>query len=341
MNLQKAIPDAFLPWHELATELGFVDFLSAEDGFRSSLSSGDRWRGSKECGVYFWIAEDGETYVGETLSARDRLLEHWRNHPDLRFACFQSVAPNERKAREEELIRRVGSKFPTRNIKHAFNTRAFVPFDQFISPPERDAFLVSEIIEEDGDVWQHLPISEQKQARRYQKFAKLPNKDLVLEGLLFFVWSVIPRPRLLENRFWSVSLFPGSNILRVNAGQQEIFTVSRADAGDLIVRALTLRPSGPDPDGPYYKTSSYVDWFRLEELPEWLQESDRLLSSRELAIQLMRHTTALNNGSHCPQVLRAAWKWFEDNLQHDRSWPQPVRPTPSEEHDTQNDRPLV
>ncbi len=213
----------------------------------------------------------------------------------------------------------MGSKFPTRNIKHAFSTRTFVPFDQFITPAERDAFLASEIIEEDGDVWQHLPISEQKQARRYQKFAKLSDKNLILEGLLFFIWSVIPRPRLLENRFWSVSLFPGAHILRVNAGQQEIFTIVRAEAGELIVRMLTLRPFGPEPDGPHYKTSSYVDWFLLEELPEWLEESDRLLSARELAIQLMRHTTALNNGSHCPQVVREAWKWFEDNRQRSSS----------------------
>lgn len=90
----------------------------------------------------------------------------------------------------------------------------------------------------------------------------------------------------------------------------------RAEAGELIVRALTLRPFGPDPDGPHYKTSSYVDWFGIEELPNWLQESDTLLSSQELAIQLMRHTTALNNGSHCPQVVREAWKWFEDSRQH-------------------------
>lgn len=152
MDLQNVIPDAFRRWHELATELGFVDFLSAEDGFRTSLFTADRWRGAKECGIYFWIAEDGETYVGETLSARNRLLEHWKNHPDLRFACFQPVAPDARKAREEDLIRRVGSKFPTRNIKHAISTRAFVPFDQFISPADRDAFLVSEVIEDDGDL---------------------------------------------------------------------------------------------------------------------------------------------------------------------------------------------
>ena len=247
------VPQAFGAWYDFAKGLGFTDLLSAEDGFRTSLVTGEPWANMNKCGVYFWIADDGETYVGETVNARSRLITHFRRHPDIRLAGFQLVPREMRKAREKELIKLVeASVFPTRNIKLAFNTRTFVPFDQFISPSELSTFLHSEVIDDDPDQWQDLPLLIQKQAGRFQQLNDIPDKDEILEALVIYLWCVLPRPRLLENHFWSVTLFPGSHILRVNAGQQEIFTIRRAEDGALWARMLTLRPFGTRPEGPMY-----------------------------------------------------------------------------------------
>jgi hypothetical protein len=55
-----------------------------------------------------------------------------------------------------------------------------------------------------------------------------------------------------------------------------------------------------------YKTESYGYFVELQDFDEWLI-SDRIVAIRELVIWLMRHTTTLNNGSHCPQIVRAAF----------------------------------
>jgi hypothetical protein len=210
----------------------------------------------------------------------------------------------QRKAREFDLIERVEKIFPTRNIKGAIKSEAHVPFDDFISVKEREAHLRGEWLEDDGD-WRELPLLTQKQARRFARVLALSDADRIIGALFLYIWSVLPRPKVTEGRFWSVSLFVGSHILRVNAGQQEIFTIFREDDGHLYARALTLKPLDSDSEGPLYQTKSYAHWLAVDDLPDWL-EGERLASSRELAVRLMRHTTTLNSASHCPQIVRAA-----------------------------------
>lgn len=302
-----ALPSKYREWADSAAELGFTDFLSAEDGFRTCLRTGRGWQNAKACGVYFWIAEDGETYVGETVKARSRLLQHLRTHPDLRYACFQAVPSDLRKVREADLIERVNKLFPTRNIKRAVKSEEHVPFDDFISSVECEAHLRGEWLEDDGN-WRELPLLAQKQARRFAKVAGLPDADVIFGALFLYMWSVLPRPKVTEGRFWSVSLFVGPHILRVNAGQQEIFTIARGEDGYLYARPLALKAFAPDAVEPMYQTNSYDHWMRIEELADWL-EGEGLASSRELAVRLMRHTTTLNSASHCPQIVRAAEEW--------------------------------
>ena len=297
------LPESVSQWADFATQLGFVDFLSAEDGFRTCLASGRSWKHSGSCGVYFWIAQDGETYVGETLNARSRLLEHLRNHPDLSYACFQPVPPEARKGREAELIEQVNAVFPTRNIKLAMRSDAHVPFDDFVSATQLAAHLSGDYVEE-AEEWRELPVLTQKHARKFDRFLQHKLAEQALKALFIYVWSVIPLPRGTEGRFWSVSLFVGPHLLRVNAGHQELFTLSEAEDGAIYARPLTM-VAYDGSEGPLYQTNSYDNWMPVDELVDWLTD-DRLIASRELAIRLMRHTTTLNSGSHCPQVVRAA-----------------------------------
>ena len=84
----------------------------------------------------------GEAYVGQAKSVRRRLLQHWKVHRDIIEAAFQPVDGNDLNAVEADLIKRVGKGYPTRNIKLALETAAYVPFDQFMSAPQRRRFLL-------------------------------------------------------------------------------------------------------------------------------------------------------------------------------------------------------
>ena len=83
-----ALGDRLAQWAELASRWGFSDFLSPEDGFRNCVQSRQRWANRDQPGIYFWIAADGEAYVGQSIKPQSRLREHWRSHLDLERACF-------------------------------------------------------------------------------------------------------------------------------------------------------------------------------------------------------------------------------------------------------------
>lgn len=153
-----------------------------------------------------------------------------------------------------------------------------------------------------------MPILRQKQAKKFANFEKLPFQKEILQCLRVYVESCIPRSEYTENRFWSVTLFPQpGTYLRVNAGHQEVFTICDGGRNQIIARPLATKElHGGSRNGPHYATNSYAYFIPLEEFATWL-DAGRLLACRELVVWLMRHTTHLNHGSHCPQIVRAAF----------------------------------
>jgi hypothetical protein len=115
-------------WRQDAIDLGFTDFFSAEDGFKSR--NGKAWDYAKSIGIYFWIAENGEAYIGQTIQLRRRLSQHWAVHLDIIEAAFQRVNARELDYVECDLIKRAGKLYPTRNIKYAIATASHLPLDQ-------------------------------------------------------------------------------------------------------------------------------------------------------------------------------------------------------------------
>ena len=109
-------------WSTLASKSGFVDFLSPEDGFKTCVTSGGAWANKDQPGIYFWLAADGEAYVGQSITPQSRLRQHWRDHRDVSHACFRPCPLNDLDRVEEKLITEIGKHFPLRNIKHAVTT---------------------------------------------------------------------------------------------------------------------------------------------------------------------------------------------------------------------------
>ena len=172
-------------WSMLASKSGFVDFLSPEDGFKSCLPSGRAWSNKDEPGIYFWLASDGEAYVGQSITPQSRLRQHWRDHRDISHACFMPCPPEELNRAEEKLISHFDKHFPLRNVKHAVTTSSEVPFDKLISDEERERFLAGENLPDVS--WRDFPLLTRLQARRFDKFFAV---DGGLEALIVAATSV-------------------------------------------------------------------------------------------------------------------------------------------------------
>jgi hypothetical protein len=293
-----AAEETYERWRKLALDNGFTHFLSAEDGFHRMNGSNRLWSG-KRPGIYLWLAADGEVYVGQSVVPRLRLRQHIKAHGDLVHAAFQPCAKAGLNALEQKLVDVLGKHFPLRNIKFALSTASSVPFDELVSPAEQQAFLAGEHLPDQE--WQALGEHERRQSKKFERFTGDHSCIEPLACARLFVSRVIPKPATTEACFWSASLFPDRRFIRINAGQQEVFTVEWSTGRVRIFsdRSLSLLRSWRTD----YQTPSWVNLVRPAHLESWLA-GDRLLSCRCLVLRLMRHTQALNSASHCPQLLR-------------------------------------
>jgi len=287
-------------WRSLARLLGFSDFLSAADGFKSC--EGPRpWVNARQPGIYFWLANDGQAYVGQSIQPRARLHQHMKAHGDIVQAAFQVCALDKLDRLEAQLVERAGEHFPLRNIKLAVSTASAVPFDGIVPPEEQAAFLAG------GDLpvgeWRDLEQLARLQQRKFEQLRIHAIGDEVIAAAQLFVKRAIPRPADTEVGFWSATIRSSGLLMRVNVGQQEVFTIERrgrtASARIFTADRVDWMRSRRSP----YQIRSFETRVRADQLAEWLI-GKRLLSCRNLIIQLMRHTQALNSASHCPQLVR-------------------------------------
>lgn len=294
-----AVKDLSELWLKIARENGFEDFLTADDGFGRSTSSRRRWANRNRPGIYFWLADNGEAYIGQSVRPLARLRQHLRDHGDITHAAFQRCLRQDLNALEQKLVDVAGRHFPLRNIKFAVSTASPVAFDQLVSPAEQAAFVAGGDLE--NGPWAPLEDHVRLQARKFERFVADPASATALQALRLFVSRAIPKPAATEEKFWSVSLFPDRRFVRVNAGHQEVFTY---DGRVGRVRVLSdCRLSWQHLWRMPYEVPSWVNRVRPAHLDWWLA-GDRLLSCRRLVVRLMRHTQALNSASHCPQMMR-------------------------------------
>jgi len=290
-----------------AVDHQFSRLFHSADGFAACWLTG---RHSKPCrgGVYFWVAADGQAYVGQAKSFHARLRAHLQKHQDVRYAFFRPVAKSERGAIERSLIRAADQLFKVRNIKHAAYGVTRVPFDDVVGPGERTIFLNGGALPSQHD---RREVSEfaRRKAIEFERFRDEPDFDSVCSALGLFLSRVIPRPLETEASFWSVTLKPKYHLLRLNAGQQEVLTISRR-RDRIGAHVFTAEPVSRMCEGPVYETDSYVSCVPLAKLSAWLR-GPRLQSARELVVGLMRQSNAINYKSHCPQLVEAALRLSE------------------------------
>jgi hypothetical protein len=289
--------DAVARWATLAADWGFKSFLSPEDGFRTCLASAGRWSGAKEPGIYFWLASDGQAYVGQSVNPQQRLREHLRTHFDIIAASYLPCPLARLDIREAELVRQAGQHYPLRNIKLAVSTSRTVPFDRIVDEEERERFLLGGALQDEPQ--RPLELLARLQARKFGRFIAMPGAEQALRALQTFVERAIPKPAATEAAFWSVTLLPKNHLLRLNVGQQEVFTFAAGEVRVFTDKSIGLLRSRRS----RYAVESYETVLDPAALENWLT-GKHLLACRRLLVRLMRHTTALNSGSHCPQAVR-------------------------------------
>ncbi len=304
MEIAKHDFGKFTDWANHMAELGFIDFLAAEDGFSLEQRTGEKWFRANDCGVYTWVTGSGETYTGQALRARMRLKQHWKNYRDIVYAAFAPVPLELLNKEEPRLIAAVEALYPVLNIKFAQSSASVVPLDRVVSHEQIRLFM--EGCPADAEIpWREFPILHRKQARR---FAVFKNDELYLEAieaLRIYVSRCVPLPSATEAGFWSVTILNESpHVFRINVGQQEVFSLWVEDG--IYARVLAREQLDDRCFGPLYVTNSYDNRIPLRNLKEWLM-GEKTIACRKLVIWLMRHTAPLQQGSHCPQIVRAAF----------------------------------
>lgn len=291
-------------WGEVACEVGMGNFTFAEDNFSQVLTSegGARRFSPRESGVYMWQAEDGECYVGQALDVQSRLRQHFRNHRDIVSAAFMQLPADRLDQEERRVVAETEPHFTMRNVKLVRSTGAHRPLDDFLNAAEQNRFSALG----NDDLWllearRSFPFAEARQRAKLRKLDTDPEfAEFVKAAVSEFVMAMIPRPAATENRFWSVSLFPESQLVaRINAGQQEVLTL-HVDNRGIAARVICPTTLSKNYDGPFYQTSAYASWLELEQLADLLENTQRGAPVREHVLWLMRHTTPLNLRSHCP-----------------------------------------
>jgi hypothetical protein len=296
----------FKEWEVFSQRLGFTDFLSPEDGFVTELVTSSKWHNSDSSGIYTWITENKQVYVGQAINARNRLRQHWKSYRDIAYAAFQQFPQTELNKVEPKLVSQMEKQFQILNIKFSKSSASVVPFDSLISAQAAQDFLKGQTIA-NSTPWRDWPLLETKQQRKYEAFSKQHSFQHSVDVLKYYIESCIPDPAGTEVKFWSVSLlYPQSTYLRVNVGQQEVFTIYD-DGISLFGRVLSFSKLSSDFDYPLYQTKSFANFKKLSEFQCWFGEKN-VLAGREIVIWLMRHTVPMNSGSHCPQLVRAAFQ---------------------------------
>lgn len=205
---------------------------------------------------------------------------------------------------ERRLIAAVEARRPVLNIKLAKSSASYVPLDAVAPPGRVRVFLDGHSDPPNPRQWRDWPLLRTKQQRRFESFSRQSIYSSALQVLSTYVSRCILDPAATEVLFWSVTVLGGERGFRLNVGQQECLTLA-FDGENWFARVLAPTRLGRDWEGPLYQSNSYVTYVSVTSFDRWLSPR-RSRECRKLTVWLMRHTTPLNSGSHCPQLVRAA-----------------------------------
>ena len=295
-------------WAAMARSLGMAAFMLPEDGFSTILRPDTlpEPMPRRVTGLYFWLAENGEAYVGQAVDVQSRLRQHLRVHPDIRCAAFRPVSRERLDIEERSAAQKAETGFSLRNIKLVKQTATYRPLDVMVDASDQVFFLRhGNRPEWAQEPRQAFPLLQVRTRPAYRRFhADGPRSQALRAILRVLVLALVPRPWTTEARFWSMSWI-GAGAARLNVGQQELATVELADTQEGIVRLLAPKRLSWFAGRSRYETGDFENRLSLGKAMRLVRDRMELRPVRERALWLARHTTPLNLRSHCPWLLDA------------------------------------
>lgn len=187
----------------------------------------------RRSGIYVLHFDTGRHYVGQSVDACRRYLEHCRIYPNIVSFSFKPVKKDkiELDAWEYNVIQELEAQgFPLLNIVHASISYRSSDFDT-IMPLEEQAHWLSNLNYNAFGSQRHEDEAQRsKQAERYQY--QLPQDQLYAEQILpvlkLYIQRCIPRGGEAEASHWNCSYLPSTSTknvyARLNINWQAVFS---------------------------------------------------------------------------------------------------------------------
>lgn len=197
---------------------------------RASLAAEFKAKGRS--GLYLLDFEGGELYAGLTTDVVKRLGQHRKAHGDIIGLRFAPCPEVEQAGTERRLIGTLeGAGFALRNVALMSVVTGERDIDALIPPEEQDDWMDGlELI----DATERVDDSalRARHRRRFERFEAMGESDEAVKLLRLYVMRALPKPRLTELSFWSLSCLPSGGgggdftlLARISLNMMEVMTL--------------------------------------------------------------------------------------------------------------------
>lgn len=171
--------------------------------------------GRDHCGIYILIFGNGEEYVGQTVSLRNRIATHRRRWPDIETVRILDVAVDHLDDTETRIIgeRAVLGK-QLRNINLTSCPPPSEILDSFVDRQVQLEWMAGQtdpvVIGERGQ----LAAQRRRTALKHRELSARSDYKLLVAALARYVQECLPWPHQTEGRFWTVTSLPSTGRTR-------------------------------------------------------------------------------------------------------------------------------
>jgi hypothetical protein len=235
MSAPTPVPPASNPARPF--ELHFTEqLMTANDSLALLLADGEA-----RCGIYWIDFADGESYVGQSVSARSRLATHRRRWDDAVSVRFAACPADRLDEFELAAIQHVQRSRPLRN--KMLTSRPGGERDLMVTVSPGQSLTLPWDRDRRGVITDQSGPSETTVSQRvkFEELAQLADFGAVAGLLATIIREAIPSPVESQGALWSVSALPSTNkasgwrrMSTLSAGRVEILRTFESTRGGVV-----------------------------------------------------------------------------------------------------------
>jgi len=235
---------------ELPFELHFSEQVMTKDDSLALLLA----KGESRCGIYWIDFEDGESYVGQSVSTRSRLATHRRRWDDAVVARFAACPADRLDEFELATIQLAQKSRPLRN--KLLTSRPEGDRDLTVTVRPGHSLTLPWDRARRGEITPQPDSVEATEAQRakFDKLSRVPGFDALADLLATVIGEAVPSPVESQGVLWTISALPSTNkapgwrrLATLSAGRVEIVRTFEAITED-GVEFPTFLNLAPDTD---------------------------------------------------------------------------------------------